>query len=570
MTWNPLKNLRRRRSPESRTIVAHSTAPVPFALEDPKELLHRHRKRLTGIRLESGYNARDFHRFVHEPLWLCATYIHELPASRAENHREKGGLLRFCIETAHLAFRRADGKLFHDHDGTARAPQSGDTAWRYAAFLAGLCLPLGRAATAVHVSSLDGKLVWNPYACGLHEWATTHGLSEYQVDWRSNQDARSPANSSSWIAARYLRTDIIDRLHDQHPMVVETLIGVLNGRSEHTLAALVSESLVAVVDQDLATSGSTDSLPVTGIRAEHRVLDAIRGLIRDKWTCNSPGSRVWVTSEGVFINWKPAVNDLMVRIRANGSTGGLTDPDSIAELLIEHDILLVNQHPTSSKVLNHYHRIVIHAPQVPKHPMECVMVANPTMLGLQLGTVTPVDVEVVGRPAAQPEPEDPQQDLLATATHADRAETEETASSPPRPKSIPSDDRHEVATPPQAVATDSDSEEGATQDTDLSPLKRYGVAGEVLMALAASDRSTFVATDEGWALPYPNALQGICDNPAEFLTSCRTQSLLVPIPNARKPTVIRKRSKNDTALPEQYIVFVPRLAEPLGLSGAAA
>lgn len=564
MEWNPLKNLRRRQSPVPRPVVANNASTATFSLEDPKELVQRHRKRLTGMRLESGYNQRDFHRFVHEPLWLCAAYIHELPASRAENHREKGGLLRFCIETAHLAFRRADGKLFHDQVGTSGSPQSMDTAWRYAAFLAGLCVPLGRAATSVQVRSTDGEQVWNPYASPLHAWAVTLGLDDYSVDWRANQDARSPNNSSGWIAARYLTAEVIDQLHRAHPDVVETLVAVLNGRSDHTLSELVSESIVAVVDQDLATSRGADHLPITGIRAEHRVLDAIRGLIRDKWTCNSPGCRVWVTSEGVFVNWKPAVNDLMVRIRANGSTGGLTDPDSIAELLVEHDILLVNPHPTSSKVLNHYHRLVVHAPQVPKHPMDCVKVANPTRLGLQLDTVTPVNVEVLGQPKAPVDGADPQQDLL-DSTLGESGDTRDEVSRT---------DVDRAEEPPAAIVPTEVNDIRATGPTpaqsDVSLLRRYGIAGEVLMTLAQSDSPPFVATEDGLALSYPHALDGVCDNPSGFLTSCRTQSLLVPAPGTRKSSVIRKRVGNNTTLPEQYIVLVPRLAEPLGLMGTVS
>ena len=553
MTWNLLKHMRRRRSAASRAAIASQSSNTSFVVEEPNALIDRHRKRVTGLRLESGYNARDFHRFVQEPLWLCAAYVQNLPASRAENHRDPGGLFRFCIETAHLSFRRADGKLFHDVYVDEEVPATLDSAWRYAALLAGLSIPLGRVASAVRVSSLEGDKHWNPYAGSLHEWATSNGLSEYTLDWRPNQDARSTTGANSWLAARLLGREVLDRLYEAHPVVIETLIDVLNGRSEHTLSRLVSESVVAVTDQDLANARGGDHLPVTGIRAEHRVLDAIRGLIRDKWTCNTPGSRVWVTSDGVFINWKPAVNDLMVRIRANGSSGGLTDPDSIAELLVEHDILSINSHPTSSKVLPHYHRITVHAPHIPKHPMDCVRVANPTLLGLQLGTVSPVDVEVAGRPSVEPAVGDLQPDLLSSVI--------EEASPPP--------DTADAA-PEECEAPEEQASSKASVTFDTAPLRRYGTAGEVLIELAQAEQSPFVAIEEGLALAYPTAVAGVCDNPAEFLTSCRTQSLLVASSNARKPTVIRKRSKEQTELPDQYIVLVPRLAEVLGLSGSAA
>lgn len=544
--------MRRRRKGEPIAALASHSSTTAFSIETPSELVDRHRKRVTGLRLESGYSASDFQRLIHAPLLWCAAYVQDLPASRAETHRESGGLFRFCIEAAHLSFRRADGKLFHDAHPGDDVPLALDGAWRYAAFLAGLTVPLGRAVAAVQVTSTDGHHDWNPYSGGLHEWADRFDLTEYRVDWRPNQDARADTSANSWIAARLLDADTIDSLFQAHPFVVETLIDVLNGRSEHTLSQLISESLVAIVDQDLASAQNGDQLPVTGIRAEHRVLDAMRGLVRDKWTCNTPGSRVWVTGEGAFINWKPAVNDLIVRMRANGSTGGLTDPDSIAELLIEHDVLCINPHPTSSKVLNHYHRITVHAPHVPKHPMDCVRVTNPTLLGLQLGTVSPVDVEIAGRPKAVSDETDLQPDLLASAVDVD----------PPVSEAATVDQL-----PAEVLEEHSTHQEN---HFDATPLQRYGAAGQVLIELAQADDSPFIATEEGLALAYPTALAGICDNPAEFLTSCRTQSLLVASDNARKPTVIRKRSKQQPDLPDQYIVLVPRLAEALGLSGSAA
>jgi hypothetical protein len=554
------------------------TSDASITISDPVALLSMHRKKLTALRLESGYNEANFRTYIYQPLLQCARYVHAIPASRAENHREPGGLLRFSLETAFLAFRRADGKLFPAFSDEGVSSRDVDLTWRYSAFVAGLCLSLGRAAAGVRVRSLNGQEGWNPYAGGLIEWAQEKNLNEYVIEWRNGQDARSPTLTSTWFAAKMLDKSVLEKLYVGQGQIVDALLDVVMGRADSTLSELIRESVNSVIDQDLSASRQSDGLPTTGIRVEHRVLDAIRGLIRDKWTTNTSGSRIWVTEAGVFINWKPAVNDIVVRLRADGITGVPNNPDTVAELLIEKSILMVNKHTTT---LPHYFRVVVHAPHIPKHPMDCVRVTKPILLGLQLDAVSPVAVEVVGQPRNEEGTDGVQQaelDLDSASPPSSPPKLVETGKDGPNTED--STNTKKRALSQSLVGSGALSEKSqvvqsqptgklSTEESQPSPLHRYGEVGKVLEALARGGTDAFLPVKEGIALAYPSAIEALCERPKEFLTLCQTQSLLVPEKGGSN-RVVRKRRKAEEGLPEQYIVFVPRLAKPLGVMEVAS
>ncbi|MGI9295057.1 MAG: MobH family relaxase [Pseudomonadales bacterium] len=532
-----------------------------IAIGDPVELLSRHRKKLTALRLESGYNEAHFRTFVYDPLLECARYVHDIPASRAENHREPGGLLRFSLETAFLAFRRADGKLFPAFAEADISSRDVDLTWRYSAFVAGLCLSLGRAAAVVTVRSQDGREIWNPYAGGLVDWALCKNLDGYVIDWKNRQDARSPTLASIWFAAKLLDKGIMEKLFFGEGQIVEAVLDVVMGRADSALSELVSESVNSVIDQDLSSSRQSDGLPTTGISVEHRILDAIRGLIRDKWTLNSAGSRMWVTEQGVFINWKPAVNDIVVRLRADGVSGIPNDADTVAELLTAKTILSINEHTTT---LPHYFRIVVHAPHVPKHPLDCVHLVNPMLLGLQLDAVSRLNIEIVGQPAENIVADDNPQGEFELAASAEESVTPQQLA--PSSESPP---LRSPKTPDNSTEEPSSSTPATADLTAPTALARYGEVGKVLEALVQDGGMAFLRVNDGIALAYPGGLEPVCERPKEFLSSCRTQSLLVA-ESGNPDRVVRKRRKTEKELPDQYIVLVPRLAKSLGIPGHSA
>ena len=402
--------------------------------------------------------------------------------------------------------------------------------------------------------------MWDPYATGLWQWAKGSELDCYTVDWRRRQDARAASAKSVWLAARLLESDALGHLQASDNTVAEAFIDVLSGQGSTTLSEVVAESVQAVLDQDLAVSRAANDMPMTGIPVEHRLLDAIRGLVRDKWTSNSAGSRMWATEQGVFLNWRPAVNDILVRLHSDGITGVPTDPDTLAELLVEKSVLAENPKPASTRVHRHYFRLTIHAPQVPKHPMDCVQLVNPSLLGLQLDTLTPLPVEIKGGLSRNDDDEVVQQaemNLDSGAGPGAGAAADGGAASASRSPVMNVDD---------AETTDAVDESKPASPGVARGLLRYGIAGEVLSAMLTKGTDAFVVVADGIAIAFPDAVKAVYAQPKDFLSSCQAQSLIVPAANDAS-RLVRKRRKNDDSMPEQYVVLVPRLAPSLGLRG---
>jgi conjugal transfer pilus assembly protein TraI len=295
---------------------------------EPRALLHALRSRLSALQLESGYDADQFERLLGETLVRTAEWVHFLPATRAENHSDAGGLLRFAVDTACLAFRRADGKFLSGHAIADVRGRERDRVWRYVVLLGGLLRPLGRCATCVQVVSTDRASTWNALEESLWQWQRRVEPSSIQVRWHEGVDGRPTLPASTWIAARILPSHALKYMQSADGSLPELLLRTLNGDRAGRVCEIVEEAFQAAIDQDIARRGSVQGITQAGVQIEHRLLEAIRGLCREKWTVNTPGGRLWCTEQGVFLVWKPAANDVQVRMRAQGIAGIPQDADT--------------------------------------------------------------------------------------------------------------------------------------------------------------------------------------------------------------------------------------------------
>lgn len=526
-------------------------------LLEPAHLLHAHANRLNALRLESGYNSDQFEELVRSAFLKTAEWIHCLPATRAENHSEAGGLLRLAVETACLAFRRADGKFLAGPVSSDVRHRERDRVWRYAALLGGMFRSVGRCVTHVRATSAASPLTWNPLQEGLWAWQRRIGANRIQIDWRDGTDARPTASASAWLAARIIPNSALAYLQSADDTLPELLLRVINGDRSGRVCEIVDEAYQAAIDHDIARRGSDDATVKVGVQLEYRLLDALRGLVREKWTMNSPGSRLWCTQQGVFLTWKPAVNDMLMRMRAEGINGLPRDPDIIAELLIEHGVLVANPSVTSG--LKHYHKLLPQVRGAPKQSLEVVRIADAELIGLQVHGVDPIPAEIVGSSAA-----------TSSEQHASSAE--------PEPLQLPlerEDHTREVvplrerADTPPALQPASPKGQAAGPAAQLDRLKRFGLPGAVLQKLAEHvarnpDSKAIARTPDGIAIAYPDGVAPHCPEPQEFLASCEAQGLLVP-EDAAARRFVRTRKSDERHLPLRYIVLAPRIARHLSL-----
>lgn len=566
---------------------------------EPHQLMQLHRQRLATLRLESGYSPEIFEHLIGALARAVAEYVHVLPASRAENHTEPGGLMRFSLEAACSAYRHADGQFLSGPCSTDVRNRELDRAWRYATFVGALLRPLGRALTDVRVVAAkeSSEVVWNPYQEPLWVWVRRVDAVQLDIQWQRNDD-RPVRPASIWLAARLLTPAALTYLH-QAEGLLQTLLRMLAGESVGRIGELVEQACKSTVDDELARIGQRHDLAVTGLRIEHRLLEVIRALVREKWTLNSPGGRIWYTHEGVFLSWRAAVNDLTVRLRAEGINNVPRDADTIAEVLTQHGVLKPN--PTAVNGLRHYYRITPQLRGSPKQTIEAVKIADVELIGLHLEGVdaieahAPLAVGEVGtsktskkkdllslelplhvqtsRPApnkrggpppvenateSSPAPQLPEQpeptqsgDVIVESTPQDCPE-----------KGMPISERK---TSPSTCITKKDS-------ANLDRLNRYGEAGQVLRALAerllAEPAFTrLVPLEEGVALAYPQAIVPFCSQPQTFLAACEAQGLLVGGgPGGRR--MLRTRMPDETTLPEQYVVLSARVSQCLPIGSA--
>jgi len=551
-------------------------------LIEPRNLLQTHRSRLNALRLESAYDASQFERLVESVLLHVAEWVYFLAATRAENHRESGGLLRFAVEAATLAFRRADGKFLSGHTTTDVRSRERDRAWRYVAFLGALLRPLGRCATLVHVSSGSG-VVWNPLLEGLWHWHRRIEATSVEIQWRLGADGQPISAATAWLAARVIPPNALCYLHGADDKLVEVLLRTLNGDTTGRLCEIVEQAYQAAIDQDLASVGAGDTTIVPSVRIEYHLLEALRALCREKWTMNSPGGRVWCTEHGVFIAWKAAANDMLVRMRADGIGGVPRDADTLAELLTSHGVFTLNPNVTAG--LKHYYKLIPHLRGIPRQTLDAVKIADVELVGLQLQGVDRIPAELVGAlpeataatvaapavvPTASAMP-------AASATPAKSRSTKRNAGTESKTLQLPLDEVREpqgsvsslpVELPPlpspQRVAPTTAEPAIAA---NLEPLKRFGPPGLTLQKLAqgltdGSVNLSLKRVADGVAIEFPESIAALGADPQEFLTSCEAQGLLVA-DKAGGRRYVRARTSDQSHLPPQYIVLAQRVARYL-------
>jgi hypothetical protein len=321
---------------------------------------------------------------------------------------------------------------------------------------------------------------------------------------------------------------------------------------------------------------------VQGVSIEHSLLDAMRVLMRERWSANVPGGRVWISPEGTYLFWKIAVEDITNWARAAGIQGLPQDPDTLASILMDQGLLLPSPNPPTPN-RKHYHRIVITAPKVPKVVMECVQLKGMDLLGLHADQVSPVQIDYPQGeidPATQRVVKDSAKPAQTVTSNDD--DTSEATPSKNEAKPDSENDNAEKQ-PPKVVDVFQGDETKSKKDKkskdhpfevfpkeEQAPVKkrgpfvRYGAAAPILESLANDIKQNkwngeVCEQDEGLVLRYPEVLKAYAPKPAVALDALRTQGLLV---NNDKGQEIW-RIENEGEDPFRAVVLNPRFLKHL-------
>lgn len=290
------------------------------------------------LRNTVGYSRKNFDNFFIKPVHNLINYCYGLPATRAEHHCFKHGLIKHALDTALYATRSADGSFF-----SAQVPEEfreqSEIRWRYAAFLGGLCCDLKNTRKIVLA---HGPQQWNPLLEGTVQWAKASSLAAWPYEW--NPEVEEAEDFFSVIYARnVIPKESLEFLTTFNHNILDVLLRVLAGRlqgHEHTLAELVENARDTSISKDIAmraASGMDGSFHTAN--SDVLLLDVLRRLMKSEWTFNNPGSVAWYTDQGLFLVWARAAKDMVGMFTEDHVYTIPREPYTLAEFMLKNALI---------------------------------------------------------------------------------------------------------------------------------------------------------------------------------------------------------------------------------------
>ncbi len=223
---------------------------------------------LRRIRTAAGGTQAEFDRLYLPVLNNYARQVRLLCAASDGTRAEADGMLRLGMQVAFYALRASGGVIFSGGESAERRRVL-ESRWRYATFVAGLCVEACRAVGDDAVPVLLAKIL--------------------------------PAHCE-----RYLR----EGGERVVPAMMEAIAGAPGRCGRSALRRIVE-------DVRRRVAGRGEAAP-----PGPRLLDAMRRLVRDgTWKVGEKKARLWYGTDGLYLVWKTAANeirDLLDRERIEG------------------------------------------------------------------------------------------------------------------------------------------------------------------------------------------------------------------------------------------------------------
>ena len=315
-----------------------------IAIVDAAKIVASQSALIEQLRKHVAVSDDEFDQMYLAPIERLAGYVGLLPASRSSTHSAQGGLFRFALSMAFGCARAADG-VYWSGDEPAEDRRKYREAWRYVAFLAGLCCELHRPLFEMSVFSEDGDQ-WDPYICGLDRWASQCGIDRIIVRWlpvRGHDPVGGRASTA--FALQVIAGDAaMQRLHTVDPLIVRTLIGAvtdtISSLDDHPLVRLIKTVRAKVVEVDEANKPSLYGTVTQGSHLDPHVLDCMRGLVASKaWMVNEKGSRLHYGTDGLFLAWPIGGKEVLKEMARLGIKGIPKLEATLAEMLAASGVL---------------------------------------------------------------------------------------------------------------------------------------------------------------------------------------------------------------------------------------
>lgn len=312
-------------------------AATPEALLDTQEALIRQLKHELALTPEQN-------KALVDPLLVSyASFVHLLPASKAHHHRGAGGMLRHGLEVALWATRGFHTKIIDGHESGERRKVL-EPRWRLAVAVAGLCHDIGKTAYDVTVTDPTGKKIWDVYGSLLSEWIEAERLDRYFISWRGGREHKVHERFGHLLTMRVIPREVLSFLNEGDPRIIAVMHETIAGQIPKGAAKVVHELVMAAdqrsVQRDIKGQRVADSDSALGVPVAKYLVDAMKRLIdQGEWKANQEGQPLWVTGEGVFLDWEAAVPAITELLLADGISGIPRSQDSVAESLSDFDVI---------------------------------------------------------------------------------------------------------------------------------------------------------------------------------------------------------------------------------------
>lgn len=361
-------------------MVVSRSASSPYSASDPgfaavlvEDLLAQNADLIARIKLCYGVDRETFERDVVTLIYRYATYVHLLPATADNYFSSPGGLLQLGLETGFFSLQGTDAHIFSGRS-TISVRRQLEPRWRHATFIAGLCCELHRVLSHLIVTDADGEQ-WPSYLHPLAKWLAARGAQRYFLRWRPQ--AMETRGLGVFALPHVVPHEVLQHLSEDNAIIVPHLMASIGGvplyRERNVLDELVRRSLALVIDRNLVANADRYGSPQFGSHLERYLVDALRRLAsgNSAWIPNREKSRVWFGSDGLFLLWPSAAEDVHKLLEADQLSGIPKAPETILELLFAAGVFTAQDSAQATWTIQ---------PPGAKALLECVKLATPAIL----------------------------------------------------------------------------------------------------------------------------------------------------------------------------------------------
>ncbi|WP_395794168.1 MobH family relaxase [Aquimonas sp.] len=403
--------------------------PIP-AIE-PAVLLDTQQETVDRLRQSLGYTRPEFARWVMPVLLRYAERVHLLPASEADHHCGRGGMLRHGLEAAFFAARLCEGRVWA-FDMLAERRKTLDPKWRLAAVFAALLHDLGKVVVDVNAVDESGELQWSGHGASLWAWLARHKISAYYIYWRPGPRSMRHIAFGPVLLREIVGPDLLDYLSDEggHEILNKLVTAFTNPEDKtNPIAEIAHKADRSSADFDLedqarriAASGGSPLRTHAGMLAR-----AMTQLVEDgTWNITKTGP-LFHTAAGLFGAIPDVFTVPIARLRQGGHLKGFpSETGQLIDLLVRMHMLELGPDKRAVWPVRIEGRDAV-------LELNLVRFAHPgQILGAQ-EAVPPMPAELVRAGSPQPTPAAPSPSAASAAVSAS-LEPAPPPPSPPQPR----------------------------------------------------------------------------------------------------------------------------------------